>query len=107
MAGAAVFLWSGKARVERDVTGAASPGWAGRSMAGRGSLGWVGQFGAPPGPSGAVQGRTGWSEAGVGQGWGASVRRRWQCDARDREAGERKGGAGYYTRLCSSGRHIS
>jgi hypothetical protein len=26
---------------------------------------------------------------------------------REREAGERKGGSGYYTRLCSSGRHIS
>jgi hypothetical protein len=28
-------------------------------------------------------------------------------DVCEREAGERKGGAGYYTRLCSSGRHIS
>jgi hypothetical protein len=41
-------------------------------------------------------------------GGGGGAHRYTVCgrDARERDAGERKGGAGY-TRLCSSGRHIS
>jgi hypothetical protein len=75
---------SGRAGVERGVTGAAPP-WLGG--AGRGSSGHC-------------------------RGWAGPGR---QCEEhlavatvhveamREREAGERKGGAMYYTRLCSLG----
>jgi hypothetical protein len=63
----------------------------GAAVAGRGR---VGQFRAPPGPAGAgeaVRGAFGGGDGACGS------------NASEREAGERKGGAGYYTRLCSSG----
>jgi hypothetical protein len=73
--------------VTEAVRGQAWPGWLGSSAAGAGP-GAVAARGAVGGVGGACR-------------YTACGR-----DAREREAGERKGGVGY-TRLCSSSRHIS
>jgi hypothetical protein len=82
----------------RGAGGWSTAGWGGTGRAGVG-CGATGV--APPGPGGA---RPMPSVAGV------AVRRALGgssgvcgSDTREREAGERKGGAGYYTHLCSSG----
>jgi hypothetical protein len=85
---------------------------AGWSTTGRGCADRAGAGRAGPGSGATRLGRR-------HRGWAgrSEVRLGRQCEehlvaahveaVRERDAGERKGGVGYYTRLCLSGRHIS
>jgi hypothetical protein len=67
-------------------------GGAGRPRLGRAGVEHSATGAAPLGPGGVVQGEAGAAVRGALDGGGAHG-----SDAREREAGERKGSAGYYT----------
>jgi hypothetical protein len=92
-------------------------GWStasrgGTSRAGVGQLrrDWGGATGARRGGLGRGRGQAGWSGARAGPGVARAAMQGAHgsggargSDAREREAGERNGGVGYYTCLCSLG----